>query len=115
VVNLLEETKRCIRNSGHKISDIVFMGSEESGYSCTWKEFTRLANVEYDAGYGAAKVATDFIVVFEDGTKMWRGEYDGAEWWAYSTPFKEPKEKKRITSLFGEMWDNLKDIHEERE
>lgn len=97
--NLLQETKEAIKSSGHKKSDIVFIGSEKTGHECTWAEFCKLADVEYNAGYGAAKVAQDLVVVFADGQKLWRREYDGLEWWEHSTPFVRPKRKLPINSL----------------
>ena len=50
--NLLKETKEAIRASGHRIGDIVFIGSEDSGHECSWGEFEFLADKEYDSGYG---------------------------------------------------------------
>ena len=99
--NLLKETKEVILNSGHFVPDIIFIGSEKSGHQCTWEEFEVLADVDYDAGYGAIRVASDLIVVFSDGHKMWRGEYDGSEWWEYSTPFTLPLVAHPITCLVG--------------
>jgi hypothetical protein len=43
---------------------------------------------EYDAGYGGQELFG--FVVFEDGSWLERGEYDGSEWWAYKkTPTRE--------------------------
>jgi hypothetical protein len=109
-MTLLAETIEAIEKSGHSITDVVFIGSEE-GYECTWQEFETLANKSYDSGFGAAEVAKDLIVVFSDGTKLWRGEYDGSEWWEYSTPFKKPAECKPIKRLMGGMWDTLRDMN----
>ena len=117
-MNLLEETMNAIVESGHKIEDIVFIGSESSGHSCTWDEFIALADVEYDNGYGAQEVARDLIIVFSDGTRMWRGEYDGAEWWEYFPSFIMPKKKKRrITRLLTKNigWDNLAEINGDKD
>ena len=100
---LLEETLDCIENSGHTPEDILFIGSEESGHSCSWEEFKKLADEEYDSGFGAAEVACDLIIVFKDGQRMWRGEYDGSEWWDYSVPTTIPKETKPITKLIGDL------------
>lgn len=113
-MNLLQETISDIAMSGHKIENIIFIGSEESGYSCTWNEFAELANKEYDAGFGSQKVATDLIIVFSDGAKMWRGEYDGSEWWDRSTLFVRPKVTKPIKKLFTNEvgWDDLEEINE---
>jgi hypothetical protein len=98
-MNLLKETIEDIRQSGHTPKDIVFIGSEVTGHRCCWTEFQTLANVEYDAGFGAQEVASDLIIVFFDGAKMWRREYDGSESWAYSRPFKMPTESHPIKHL----------------
>jgi len=117
-MNLLKETIEDIKQSGHKPDDIVFIGSERSGYSCTWDEFTKLADRDYDSGFGAQKVARDLIIVFSDGTKMWRHEYDGSENWDYSSPFKMPRETKPVTNLFVPPervgWMGLAEINAEK-
>lgn len=100
-MNLLRETIEDIKKTGHKPSDIIFIGSEKSGHQCTWKEFTKLADIEYDNSYGGTEIAGDLIIVFSDGVKMWRGEYDGSEWWEYSSPFKQPEVKLPIRTLKG--------------
>ena len=100
MTNLLEETREAIAASGHLIRDIVFVGSGDSNYCCSWCRFCKLADKEYDSGFGNAKVALDLIVVFRDGERMWRNDYDGSESWVYLTPFEPPREKKRIERLF---------------
>ena len=112
MANLLEETLEAIKNSGHKSKDIIFIGSEDSGHKCTWNEYKKISNVNYDDGFGASEVATDLIIVFSDGSKMWRGEYDGSEWWEYSTPFVMPKEFKKISTLIKPMWNTLKEMND---
>lgn len=111
MTNLLQETIQAIKNSGHKVQDIVFIGSIDSGYSCTWNEFLLLADIEYDSGYGGQEVASDLTIVFSDGSTMWRREYDGSEWWEYSKPVESPKERKKITKLTGGMWATLADLN----
>jgi hypothetical protein len=108
-MNLLQETIEDIQQSGHTPAGIIFIGSEVSGHSCTWDEFTVLANKEYDSGFGAQEVANDLIIVFSDGAKMWRHGYDGSEWWSYSSPFVMPSEMKPIKRLFTRKvgWDSL--------
>ena len=100
-MNLLKETIECIKDSGHTPEDIHFIGSESTGHRCTWEEFKVLADREYASGFGASEVATDLIIVFKGGQKMWRGEYDGSEWWEYSSHFAEPGETFPISSLFA--------------
>jgi hypothetical protein len=115
-MNLLEETIHAIKNSGHEVLNIKFIGSQKSGYQCTWEEYEVLADKEYDAGFGGAEVASDLIIVFNDNTYMTRGEYDGSEWWEYNVPFKMPEESKNIKTLFDDgYWRDLKDIHEHEE
>jgi len=114
-MSLLEETKDCIKSAGKKPEDIIFIGSLESGYSCTWDEFIKLADFEYDSGYGGAEVATDLRVVFKDMTYMSRGEYDGSEWWDYQEVIKIPTKVKPIKTLKGGLWGSLKEVDEELE
>lgn len=114
-MTLLTETKQAIKNSGHTPKDILFIGSEQTGHSCSWAEFQELAKVEYDGGFGAAAVGTDLIVAFTDGAKMWRGEYDGSEWWEYSTPFKMPAKLKPIKRLVGYYWPSLEDLQNDKD
>jgi hypothetical protein len=115
-MNLLTETKTAITTSGHKISDIRFIGSLKTGHSCTWKEFEILADVTYDHGFGAAEVAQDLVIVFKDGQKMWRDEYDGSEWWEFSTPSKIPRKKLPIRRLIVRHdqigWKDLAEINQ---
>lgn len=110
-MNLLKETREAIKESGHCATDIVFIGSEKSGHQCTWEQFCALADKEYDDGYGASKVATDLVIVFSDGQKMWRGEYDGSEWWEHSRPFKIPEKSLPIACLFGHLWPDLESLN----
>lgn len=117
-MSLLNETKKAIEQSGHTPEQIVFIGSESSGHSCTWEEFKVLADVEYDSGFGSQKVATDLIIAFKDGQKMWRGEYDGSEWWNYSKPVKLPSERKPIKRLVTDEdvdlccgWNSLEELN----
>ena len=109
--NLLAETRSAIKASGHMTDDIVFIGSEPDGYECTWDEFCVLANQEYDEGFGAQEVAKDLVMVFRDGAKMWRHEYDGSENWEFSTPFKRPTKATPIKFLFGKYWADLSELH----
>lgn len=111
-VNLLNETKDKITSCGKTPDDIIFIGSEESGHQCSWSEFCVLANFQYDSSYGAAKIATDLTIVFSDGSRMFRGEYDGSEWWEYFANFTPPLKALRITSLGGNVWwEKLEEIN----
>lgn len=107
MINFLEETTQVMLNNGKSPADIIFIGSESSGHSCSWEEFSILADRKYDSGFGDAKVAVDLTIVFKDGSRMKRKEYYGSEWWGVINPFKVPKEIKPITSLFGRHWYTL--------
>lgn len=97
--NFLQETIADIERSGHAPEDIIFIGSRESGHSCTWDEFRTLADFDYDSGFGAQKVASDLIIAFKDGATMWRYEYDGSEQWQFSEQFRMPTNTRPITRL----------------
>ena len=111
-MNLLKETLDDIKESGHVINDIIYIGAEESGFCCEWDEYEIIADIEYDDGFGSQEIASDLIIVFSDGSKMWRHEYDGSEHWAYSKPFKMPSDKKKITTVCnGGMWEDLESMN----
>lgn len=112
MANLLIETLEVIEQSGHTVDDIIFIGSEETGHSCSWEKFVRLADQEYDNGYGSQNVAIDLSIVFSDGHRMWREEYDGKEWWEYTKPFKKPSKTFEIDELFTRGWETLSEINE---
>jgi len=110
--NLLSETIDAVHQSGHTVSDITFIGSRTSGHQCTWAEFSKIADVEYDDQGGSPAVATDLVVAFSDGKTMWRGsEYSvegqiawrgddlSQEFWVFDLPFTPPAECKPIRSL----------------
>lgn len=111
-INLLEETIYKIKESGHEVIDILFIGSMISGHECSWEEYEILADMEYSSGFGAQNVASDLVIYFTDGERMFRHEYDGSEGWEFSKSFKTPKNKIKIMSLFSEIgWDTLMKIN----
>jgi hypothetical protein len=114
MTNLLNETREAISESGHNIKDIVFIGSLETGHACTWKRFCILADVNYDAGYGSAEVASDLVVVFSDGSKLWRHEYDGSEHWMFDAPVSLPQDaSKPIKRLVGRFCPTLAQLQDD--
>ena len=105
--NLLTETLEYIKCIDCVVEDILFIGSEDSGYSCSWSEFVMIADDDYDEDYGMQKVASDLIIVFSNGCKMYRFEYDGYENWASFIPFVMPNKIKPIKNIFckiGGVW-----------
>lgn len=98
-MNLLQETIEAIEASGHTPLDIVFIGSMDSGHSCTWAQFAALADVEYDADFGRQNVARDLVIAFTDGGRLVRHDYDGEESWKHVKPFRMPEQDHLIKSL----------------
>lgn len=98
-MNLLTETLQCLKRWHYTAEDITYIGSLESGHSCTWEEFCVLANVEYDNGFGAQQVASDLVIVFKDNGLMRRHEYDGAEGWECIVPPVIPHSRRPIKRL----------------
>jgi hypothetical protein len=115
MTNFLVETKEAINHSGHKPTDIVFIGSVDSGYNCNWDQFVKLAGFEYDSGFGGQQIASDLIIAFSDGASMKRGEYDGSEWWEYAMPFVMPEKQIPIETFMdpgGASWTMLEEMHQ---
>jgi hypothetical protein len=84
-MNLLNETLEKLKDYGKTPKDILWVGSPEFGWF-SWDEFTQIADLEYDDGFGASEVAEDLVVV-------------GNDWWLergiiYLTP---ENNRKRLT------------------
>ena len=109
--NLKAETLKALNANGKCEDDIVWIGTREAKISSD--RFWELADVVYDAGYGAPKVAEDLIIV-GDGWWLERQEYDGSEWWEYKEPPKEPTKTREVKRLITRKigWDSLADIQE---
>jgi len=115
-VNLLTETRREIEAFERTPADVVFIGSLASGHRCTWDEFVRLADFDYDDGYGAQEVASDLVIVFRDGSLLQRHEYGGSEGWEFvSTTI--PAESRPIRTLGGPevAWSTLAELNQEEQ
>lgn len=101
MINLLTETLRKIDNSNLSVNDIVYIGTRDGKYSCSWEEFKDLSDKSYDNGYGGAEVNPALIIVFKGREELHRGEYDGSEWWDLWKPFKVPDNTEPLTEIFG--------------
>ena len=53
--NFLRETRQEIEGIGRRIDEIVFIGSRDGEYECSWDEFSVLADHDYDNGFGCSK------------------------------------------------------------
>ena len=68
----------------------------------------KLADVEYDDGFGGQTVAKDLLVV-GDGWWLERNEYDGSEWWEFRRPPQKPDKVRDVVTLMGKYWATLKE------
>ena len=109
--NLWMETICDLEDHGKTFDDVLWIGCTD--FKISKEVFKRLANVEYDSGYGAPEVAEDLLIV-GDGWWMERGDYDGAEWWAWKEPPKEPEETRVVSTLVcGDLaigWKTMQDL-----
>jgi len=114
-MNFLEETIYEIKHLGLKIPDIIFIGSQESGHSCTWKEFRKLAKVGYNnlSKYHKHQPGLDLIIVFKNGARMYLYKTDISISWYCTKIFRKPKNQLKIKKLFipGVGYENLKDFN----
>lgn len=91
VENLKEETLQALAEHGKTIDDVRWIGTRAEEIPVD--DFLRVADREYDEGYGGAEVRYIFVV----GDDWWleRGEYDGSEWWEFKTMPTRPTEKAK--------------------
>lgn len=81
-MNLFKETKKALGVFHYAIADVAYVCTLSGGNKCTIEEFMEMAmNIDYDNGYGSAKIREDLIIIMKDGDWFNRGEYDGSEWW----------------------------------
>ena len=79
IINLWEETIEFLKENNYTWEDVIRIGNNE-GYinKSDFKKFAE--NYNYDNGYGIEYIPLDLIIEGK-GFKMFRGEYDGSEWW----------------------------------
>ena len=103
--NLLKETTEAIADEGHTVEDVQWVGavidSEEEGWSCSWQEFEKEADLTYHAGYGGQEINEYLLVV---GSNWWleRHEYDGRERWEHKTLPMRPARHRKASLLSRE-------------
>ncbi len=94
--NLLKETIDDLAKNGKTLDDVAWIGCKD--FMIPMDEFLRLADANYDDGYGGTEVADDLVVV-GDGWWLERHNYDGSEWWEYKEQPKTPNNIKHVNSL----------------
>lgn len=97
MINLLEETKKVLKEHEKTFDDVLWVGTGD--YYIDVQRFIELADKKYNNSYGTEYVNTDLHVV---GTDWWleRHEYDGSEWWEYKTIPIKPNEKTDFSIFY---------------
>ena len=103
--NLLKETKEILKDNHKSLDDTLWCRSKQFGYF-TKEVFIKLAQTEYESGFGSPKVAEDLIIVGKD---FWleRHEYDGSESWKYKSMPIKPSKYRKPTALTVEQASKL--------
>jgi len=96
--NLLEETKNKLVIHHNTPKDVLWVGTAKGTEAITWEEFEKMADFDYDTGYGAVEIRPDLVVVGKD---WWleRHEYDGEEWWEYKEQLQLQENPKKLTRI----------------
>ena len=118
MTNFKEETLEAIKGSGHKESDVMFIGSADGKLRIDIETFKEISDFTYDGGFGGQEIAQDLIIYFNDKSYMVRGEYDGSEWWEYNEPkdFSPTDESKQFGRFHGESyWESLEAVNNHSE
>lgn len=85
--NLKHETLKALAQNGKPVEDILWIGTDKAVIPIDM--FWKLADQNYDDGFGIAWVNMKLKVVGKD---WWleRAEYDGSEWWEFKEYPKTP-------------------------
>ena len=116
MTNFLAETINAIVEAHQYTQTVLSVRSRDGEYATSWEEFAKLADFNYDSGFGSAQIPSDLIVEFVDDTYLYREEYDGAENWAYASrlPLVQPNVKP-LTKLVGRYWPTVDGLHNPNE
>jgi prophage pi3 protein len=110
-MNLWQETLDVLKDHDLSWDDVVCVAGDE--FQVSKDNFEVVAKrTNYDSGYGWQEVAYD-IRLYGDGFILFRGEYDGSEWWEYidtRVPTSLHTEGIDLLALRGE---NLKEMQDE--
>lgn len=117
MVNFLDETERFIDQASPFLKrEIIFIGDAAQRYSCTWEEFAKMANFEYDitvmgTGHdsGLTTIPRDLVIVFQGGSTMIREEHARVERWRLILAFNPNPAfpPSKIKKLFNPDLDGL--------
>lgn len=96
-MNLLQETLDVLKENGKTPADVQWVGRASISAKCTWEDFAKQANFEYNNHSGWMEIPADLVAVGDD---WWleREEYDGDEWWEFKVI---PKVEERDSHAFS--------------
>lgn len=100
-MNLLKETLDALKENGKTPADVRWVCRTSISARCTWEDFAKQANFEYDNSSGWMEIPADLVVVGDD---WWleREEDDVAEWWEFKAI---PKVEERDSHAFSRCLD----------
>ena len=100
-MNLLKETLDALKENGKTPADVRWVCRTSISARCTWDEFAKQANFEYDNSSGWMEIPLDLVAVGDD---WWleREEDDVAEWWEFKAI---PKVEERDSHAFSRCLD----------
>ena len=103
-MNLLVETIEVLNHYNLTEKDILWVGCPD--FYVGADEFLKIANTEYEEGFGFVEVAEDLLIVGKD---WWleRHEHDGKEWWEFKRFPLKPKRKIKLRALTVVQAENL--------
>ena len=103
--NFLKETIDVLKLNGVSPEDVLYVFNS-LGY-CSWEEFEKLADFDYENGYGFLTIDVALIV---RGSDWWleRKEYDGSEWWEFR---REPVKSKQVHDVALDLFYDYKRDH----
>ena len=106
MANLLQETLITLQQKNKTPADVLWVGSAFGTICISWKGFSKIADVDYDSGFGGQEIRSDLVVV---GKNWWleRHEYDGSEWWEYKELPVQVINPKRLYTV----WEPFLDEH----
>ena len=92
-MNLKQETLDAMAENGMGIEDIAYISNRNLDQSVPVDEFFRSADREYNNSASGNEVNTELLIVFTNGDRLVRGNYDNNEWWEFiqAVPITPPR------------------------
>jgi hypothetical protein len=99
--NFLKETIAKLKANGKEPCDVQWVQTSKGKYCCEWEEFKKMANEDYNSGFGGQEVRSSLVVVGGDWW-MERHGYDGSEWWEFKQPPQIAANSQKLDWVFYE-------------